>query len=167
MCIKEADIAFVIDSSSSIWEPNFQVQINFLYNILNMFDISPSKTQVAAVSFSNIINPEFQFKTFSSKDHVLAAIKRIRYTKGGATRTYKALQYMNENMFTRANGARDGVVKIAKVMTDGETNPGLYDGEPSSEEAKEWTQEEAKIAKGNGVFLFAVGVGDHINEKVR
>lgn len=62
MCIKEADIAFVIDSSSSIWEPNFQVQIDFLYNILNMFDISPSKTQVAAVSFSNVINPEFQFK---------------------------------------------------------------------------------------------------------
>lgn len=165
MCIKEADIAFVIDSSSSIWEPNFQVQIDFLYNILNMFDISPSKTQVAAVSFSNVINPEFQFKTFSSKDHVLAAIKRIRYTQGGATRTYKALQYMNENMFTRANGARDGVVKIAIIMTDGETNPGFYDVELSSEEAKEWTQEEAKIAKGNGVFLFAVGVGSRINEK--
>lgn len=165
MCIKEADIAFVIDSSSSIWEPNFNVQIDFLYNILNMFDISPSKTQVAAVSFSNIINPEFQFKTFRSKDKVLAAIKRIRYTKGSATRTYKALQYMNEQMFTTTNGARDGVVKIAIVMTDGETNPGRYDGELSLEEAKEWTLEEAKIAKGNGVFVFAVGVGNRVNDK--
>lgn len=165
MCIKEADIAFIIDSSSSIWKPNFQVQIDFLYNILNLFDISPSKTQVAAVSYSNIINPEFQFKTFSSKNRVLTAIKRIRYTQGDATRTYKALKYMNKNIFTKANGARDGVVKIAIVMTDGETNPGLYDGELTSEEAKELTQVEAKRAKSNGVYLFAVGVGDRINEK--
>lgn len=40
-------------------------------------------------------------------------------------------------MFTKANGAQDGVVKIAIVMTDEETNYGLYDGELTSKEAKE------------------------------
>lgn len=65
-------------------------------------------------------------------------------------------------MFTKANGAQDGVVKIAIVMTDEETNYGLYDGELTSEEVKEQTQMKAKIAKRNGVYKFALGVGDSI-----
>jgi collagen type VI alpha len=166
MCSKKADIAFIIDSSSSIWKPNFDTQIRFLYNILSLFDISPSKTQVAAVSYSNVTIPEFLFDSFSSKHQVLDAIKDIKYTRGSATRTYKALELMNNVIFNSKNGARDDVIKIAIVMTDGETNPGGYDDELPLEVAMEWTQNEAKVAKDNGVYIFAIGVGSRVNDEV-
>lgn len=165
MCSKKADIAFVIDSSRSIWKPNFETQVKFLYDILKMFEISPAKTQAAAVSFSNVTNPEFLFNSFSSKADVLEAIKDIKYTKGSATRTYKALEYMNEEIFNSENGARNDAVKIAIVMTDGETNPGGHDNDLPLEDAIKWTQDEAKVAKDNGVNVFAIGIGSRINEK--
>ncbi|XP_061188841.1 collagen alpha-1(XII) chain-like [Saccostrea echinata] len=165
MCSKKADIAFVIDSSRSIWKPNFDTQVKFLYDILKMFEISPAKTQVAAVSFSNVTSPEFLFNSFSSKMEVLEAIKDIKYTKGSATRTYTALEYMNEEIFNSENGARNDAVKIAIVMTDGETNPGGHDNDLSLEDAINWTQDEAKVAKDNGVNVFAIGIGSRINEK--
>lgn len=166
MCDIKADLAFVIDSSSSIWKPNFDVQVGFLYDILRLFDISPSKIRVAAVSYSNITIPEFQFNTFSNKQQVLSAIKGIKYTGGSATRTYRALELMNDVIFTSKNGARNDVIKIAIVMTDGETNPGGYDDKLPLEVAIEWTQNEAKVAKANGVYIFAVGVGSLINDEV-
>jgi hypothetical protein len=73
---------------------------------------------------------------------------------------------MNNVIFNSKNGARDDVIKIAIVMTDGETNPGGYDDELPLEVAMEWTQNEAKVAKDNGVYIFAIGVGSRVNDEV-
>ena len=163
-CNKRADIAFVIDSSSSIWPPNFVTQRHFVYDVLDLFDISPTKTQVAALSYSTPIKPEFQFNTYQTKDDVLVATQSIEQTKGDSTRTYRAIRYMNNVMFSSENGARSNVFKIAIVMTDGETNPGT-DGY-SLEEAKKMTLQEAQRAKDSGIYLIAIGVGDKVTDKV-
>nr|XP_011425716.2 collagen alpha-1(XII) chain [Crassostrea gigas] len=163
-CLKKADIAFVVDSSSSIWYLNFVRQRRFLYDILSPFDISPTKTQVAAVSYSNFIRPEFQFNTYKDKTSVLGATQNITQTNGDATRTYKALEYMNDQIFTSQNGARNDAIKIAIVTTDGETNPGSYD-RYSKEEGKKMTLLQAQRAKDNGVYVFAVGVGKDVNDQ--
>lgn len=163
--MKKADIAFVVDSSSSIWPPNFDTQVHFLYDILSPFDISPTKTQVAAVSYSNFVRPEFQFNTYKDKTGVLGATQNIIHTKGDATRTYKALEYMNDQIFTSQNGARNDAIKIAVVTTDGETNPGGADSY-TKEEGKEMTLLQAQRAKDNGVYVFAVGVGKEVNDQV-
>ncbi|XP_056004893.1 collagen alpha-6(VI) chain-like [Ostrea edulis] len=163
-CSKKADIAFVIDSSSSIWPPNFDTQVHFLYDVLDAFDISPSKTQIAAVSYSDVIKPDFQFNSYKTKNDVLNAIQNIVFTKGSATRTYEALRYMNNKIFTSKNGARDDVIKIAIVMTDGETNPGSVDY-ISLEKARKRTLEEAKRARDNGIYVFAIGVGGRVMDE--
>eukprot|EP00105_Crassostrea_gigas_P026420 XP_011447373.1 PREDICTED: collagen alpha-1(XII) chain [Crassostrea gigas] len=164
ICLKKADIAFVVDSSSSIWPPNFDTQVHFLYDILSPFDISPTKTQVAAVSYSNVIRPQFQFNTYKDKTGVLGATQNIIHTKGDATRTYKALEYMNDQIFTSQNGARNDAIKIAVVTTDGETNPGGADSY-TKEEGKKMTLQQAQRAKDNGVYVFAVGVGKEVNDQ--
>jgi hypothetical protein len=120
---------------------------------------------MAAVSYSDVIKPDFEFNTHKTKDAVLNAIKTIKYTEGGATRTYKALKYMNDEMFTSKNGARDDVIKIAIVMTDGSTNPGSVD-DLSQEEADRRTLTEAKRARDNGIYVFAIGVGGYVKNKV-
>eukprot|EP00105_Crassostrea_gigas_P010435 XP_011425715.1 PREDICTED: collagen alpha-1(XII) chain-like isoform X1 [Crassostrea gigas] len=163
-CLKKADIAFVVDSSSSIWPPNFDTQVHFLYDILSPFDISPTKTQVAAVSYSNVIRPQFQFNTYKDKTGVLGATQNIIHTKGDATRTYKALEYMNDQIFTSQNGARNDAIKIAVVTTDGETNPGGADSY-TKEEGKRMTLLQAQRAKDSGVYVFAVGVGKEVNDQ--
>lgn len=132
---------------------------------MSPFDISPTKVQVAAVSYSNVIKPEFQFNTYNKKADVLGATQNIIHTKGDATRTYKALEYMNDKMFTSQNGARKDAIKIAVVTTDGETNPGGSDSY-TAEEGKRMTLIQARRAKDNGVHVFAVGVGNKVNDEV-
>ena len=127
-CSKIADIAFVIDSSSSIWPKYFDIQIRFIHDILDLFDLSPGKTRVAAVSFSNITHHEFNFNQYKTKADVLGAIDKVKFTRGDATRTYEALEHMNDVLFRQDNGARSDVVQIAVVLTDGVTNPGGQKG---------------------------------------
>jgi hypothetical protein len=50
-------------------------------------------------------------------------------------------------------------------MTDGSTNPGSVD-DLSQEEADRMTLTEAKRARDNGIYVFAIGVGDGVKDKV-
>lgn len=67
-------------------------------------------------------------------------------------------------MFTSQNGARKDAIKIAVVTTDGETNPGGSDSY-TAEEGKRMTLIQARRAKDNGVHIFAVGVGNKVNDE--
>lgn len=43
---KEADVVFVIDTSSSIWPTHFNEQMDFVSKVVDNFDINSGKTQV-------------------------------------------------------------------------------------------------------------------------
>jgi hypothetical protein len=48
---KPSDVIFVLDSSSSILYIDFQKEINFTREVVQMFDIGPNKTQVGVISY--------------------------------------------------------------------------------------------------------------------
>jgi len=62
-----ADIAFVIDNSGSIRDNdpvggnNWQLIINFVKSIINMFTISPDVTRIAVVDFGRCCTQHFCF----------------------------------------------------------------------------------------------------------
>ena len=47
----KADIAFVVDSSSSIWEEDFKKQKIFLEEVVKKFEIGPDDVQVCRSVF--------------------------------------------------------------------------------------------------------------------
>lgn len=69
-------MALVIDSSSSIWPPNFDKQIKFIQNVVKKFVIGPDHTQIAALTFSDRISYQFLFDSFDNSQEVL---QRVMY----------------------------------------------------------------------------------------
>jgi len=53
-CRKEADVVFVVDSSSNLLYEDFQMYVlGTITNIIRLLDVDSGRTRVAAVQFAN------------------------------------------------------------------------------------------------------------------
>ncbi|KAL3856129.1 hypothetical protein ACJMK2_015322 [Sinanodonta woodiana] len=153
LCGNIADIVFVIDSSSSIWEPYFKQQLQFVQQMVKTFDVSQKKTRIGAINFSNRVVREFHLKTHDSKERVLSAISEVEYTAGDSTNTNEALMVLRTEYFTERSGDRSDVPNIAILLTDGEST------------LMAETVKEANLNKETGLSMFAIGIGHNVNEE--
>ncbi|KAK6175185.1 hypothetical protein SNE40_013700 [Patella caerulea] len=147
---KNSDIIFVLDKSSSIDNRNFSTQLTFVNDVISLFDIGPSKTQIGVLTFSDVPKVEFYLKTFQDKKSIMNAVSNIEYT-GGNTYTNLALEVVREQMLSQQFGARPGLAKIVIVITDGISR------------RQQDTAKEAASIKASGVYMFAVGVGTDLD----
>ena len=58
---RPADVAFVLDSSNSIWLPDFRKQLQFVSDVIDFFPISPDMIRVSVVTFSSYPSVHFNF----------------------------------------------------------------------------------------------------------
>ncbi|CAH1791714.1 unnamed protein product [Owenia fusiformis] len=150
---KPADIVFTLDSSSSIWGPDYRKQIEFVQDMAGSFQIGPDMTRIGVSQFSDRVHLLFRLKDYKNVDDVQTALYYTRRRYGG-TNTAAALRHMGNRMFSNSYGGRGGdVPRIAVVITDG----------ISSDRKK--TVLEAKQLHQKGVTVFAIGVGANINKK--
>lgn len=150
---KPADVVFLLDSSNSIWGPHFRKQLQFVKDVVSMFEIEENTTRIGVVTYGSNIRREFYLNEFSTKSGVLSAINRIRQMRGYATHTNKALKFMRERMFSATHGARENVARIGIVLTDGQSSNMLM------------TVWEASKAKKVHINLFSIGIGSRINTR--
>ncbi|KAL3865706.1 hypothetical protein ACJMK2_043068 [Sinanodonta woodiana] len=146
---KKADIVFVLDSSASIWEDDFNKQLKFVEKLIENFDIGKHYVQIGVVTYNTNVYKQFDLKDYHNKESMKTAISNIRYNKGG-TETDKAIQYVRDTMFLDVNGGRLGVAKIMIVITDG------YSSNTHS------TAMEASMAHSQGITMFSIGVGSGV-----
>lgn len=151
-CGKPADIAFVIDSSSSIWGPHFDIQVQFVQELVKKFDIGPNTTHVAALTFSDKVATEFYFNEVETAEKAVAEVAKIAHKNGKSTLTHDALHAMRLDLFSPSNGARINVPKIGILLTDGKST---YSSK---------TKEEARLAKESGIKILAIGIGFKVND---
>ncbi|KAH3890751.1 hypothetical protein DPMN_014839 [Dreissena polymorpha] len=150
---KPADVVFMLDSSNSIWGPDFQRQLTFVNDVIGMFEIAENVTRVAVSTFSSQVNRIFFLDTYVDKWSIQRQVSSIRQEHGYITNTGMAILHMRHRMFSDQHGARPGVAKIGIVLTDGQ----------SHNLAK--TVYEAFRAKRDRITMFAIGIGDNINER--
>ncbi|XP_071109908.1 cartilage matrix protein-like [Haliotis cracherodii] len=151
---KAADVVFVIDTSTSIWPLDFNQYVRpFVRDVVRMFDIgaAPSQTRVGVVTYSDEYNPQFDLGTYLTRDTLEHAIENIVFT-GGSTFTSKALQYVTDDMFRLENGARPEAASVIILLTDGKSRFPTV------------TRVEAERARSKGAHIFAIGVGDEVDE---
>ncbi|XP_053375389.1 cartilage matrix protein-like isoform X2 [Mercenaria mercenaria] len=153
LCDKSADIAFLIDSSSSIWIYDFEKQIKFVQELVKRFNIGPDTIQVAALTFSHNVVNEFHFNDVDSAQEASDRIGRIVHERGNYTFTNYALDIMRTDLFSPINGARARVAKICILLTDGQSS---YPKE---------TLVQARLAKESGITILAIGIGDRVDEQ--
>lgn len=133
---------------------NFEKIRKWVADLVDSFDVSPDKTRVAVVLYSDRPTIEFNLSRHKTLEDVKRAARNIRFL-GGNTMTGDAISYTTRNIFTERNGARPqakGVQRVAILLTDGRSQD--YVLEPSQEAAKA------------GIRMFAVGIGEALKEEL-
>ncbi|XP_036123248.1 collagen alpha-4(VI) chain-like [Molossus molossus] len=142
------DIVFLVDNSMV---PQYVRNVrNFLYTMVNSFNVSRETIRVGLAQYSDVPHSEFLLSTYRHKGDVLRHIKRFQL-KPGATRGNKmglALQFLLDHHFQEAAGsrARQGVPQIAMVI--------------SSSPAEDPVQEPVEAFRRAGILLYAIGIRD-------
>jgi collagen type VI alpha len=142
--MRASDVVFVLDASGSIWGPDFTRQLEFVTSMVDTFSVGPSAIRVGVETFGNEPQLQFNLDSFSTKEDIRGAISRIQQSRG-STNTAAALASARVEFFG-AYG-RQGVVRVAIVVTDGQSN------DPRE------TATEARALREAGAHVFAVGVG--------
>ncbi|CAH1784875.1 unnamed protein product [Owenia fusiformis] len=149
-CNGYIDLVFVLDTSGSIFEANFDLVKTFVKDIILNLPISSSKTRVGAVSFATSAQRNFYLNTYFDNRELLNAIERIPYT-GGATNIAEALQLIRLDIFKEVNGDRASVPNVVVLITDGASTVSSYDTLP-----------QANLLKNSGAHIVAIGVGNEL-----
>ncbi|KGL73722.1 Cartilage matrix protein, partial [Tinamus guttatus] len=146
------DLVFLIDGSKSVRPENFELVKKFINQIVESLDVSDKQAQVGLVQYSSSVRQEFPLGQYKNKKDIKAAVKKMAYMEKG-TMTGQALKYLVDNSFSIINGARPGVPKVGIVFTDGRSQDYITDA--------------AKKAKDLGFRMFAVGVGNAVEDELR
>ncbi|NP_001343843.1 VWFA domain-containing protein [Caenorhabditis elegans] len=96
------DLMFLVDTSSSIGINNFDIQKNFICEILKDVDIAPGRSRIAMIQYSQDPSVVFGFDQYYSYESVRRGVMRLSYT-GGATMLSKALAFAGGIMYHEQN----------------------------------------------------------------
>ena len=150
-CIGPADIVIVVDGSSSITfldESNWPKLINFVSRLSQTFPLDRDKgTHVGLIQFATEPRVEFNLNTYFTAREIMEYLNQMSQVEGETNIAY-ALNMMTNDVFGIGRaGDRSDIKNLAIVITDGTHN------------AEGWNVEnEAKLAKAEGIEIFAVGV---------
>ncbi len=146
-CIGPADIAIVVDGSSSITfldEDNWRKLKNFTSKLANTFPMEYG-THVALVQFADKAKIEFDFNRYFTNSEIANHIRFMTQMEG-ETNIGLALNTLWLDVFG-GNGNRPDIKDIVIFITDGKHNADGWEVAP-----------QAAILKSLGVEVFAVGV---------
>ncbi|XP_051864788.1 LOW QUALITY PROTEIN: collagen alpha-3(VI) chain-like [Pristis pectinata] len=114
------DIVFVIDGSENM-RSAFSPVRSFISRIVDNLDVGIDKVRVGVVQYSNDPRTEFLLNAYTTKPEVQTAIRNLRPKGGRSIRTGDALNYVKNNLFTKAGGSRieEGVPQFLVLFTAG------------------------------------------------
>lgn len=148
--LASADVAFVIDGSTSIGEKSFVLGKNFIADYISGFNIGKMATRVGVITFgTNVtVNLELQESGIIGLDKTVAKIKAIQLP-GGGTKTGQGVKALTTLFQTQGRLQQTEVKSVGLILTDGRSQepPGEY----------------ARIARDLGIVLYAIGIGEEIN----
>ncbi|CAO2625417.1 Collagen alpha-3(VI) chain [Lemmus lemmus] len=125
-----ADIVFLIDGSDNTGSANFAVIRDFLVNVLERLSVGNQQIRVGVVQYSDEPQTVFSLDTYPSKATVLDAVKRLSFAGGEMANIGLALDFVVENLFTRAGGSRaeEGVPQVLVLISAGPSSDEIRDG---------------------------------------
>ncbi|XP_047421177.1 collagen alpha-4(VI) chain-like isoform X3 [Sciurus carolinensis] len=146
------DVVFLVDTSIN---PQHARSVrNFLYILVNSFNVSRETIRVGLAQYSDAPHSEFLLSTYHHKGDVLRHIQRIQFKSGG-NKLGLALQFILDHHFQEGAGSRasQGVPQIAVVISSGQ--------------AEDHVPELAEAFRRAGILLYAVGIGNAVQAELR
>ncbi|KAM9308137.1 collagen alpha-6(VI) chain-like [Gastrophryne carolinensis] len=139
----KADVLFLIDSSGSINNYDFDKMKDFMDSIVRQAQIGPEAVRIGLIQFSSETKEEFQLNRYKNKKELRDAIMKMQQM-GQGTLTGAALQDTLP-YFSSARGGRPGSTKqYLIIITDGESQDSV--AKPAIE------------IRNKGVDIYAIGV---------
>lgn len=125
VCTTKVDLCLIIDSSGSIRDnnpsdgsfDNWGLQLQFLADFVEAFDIGADATQIGAVVFSEQVNLVFSLDQYTDASSIKQAILNLAYL-GQTTNTPEGLRVTRTQCF-QGSGDRSDVPNLAVIITDG------------------------------------------------
>eukprot|EP00794_Sanderia_malayensis_P010634 gene10634-11762_t len=150
-CQAPVEIAFALDSSSSIKDAAYRRMKDVTKRVIDSFTVSQSGSRFSVLLYSSDAELQFNLVRYDSANGVKTAIDNLPHMKSG-TRIDKALRLAKEKIFSLEGYVRQRRPMVLVVVTDGSTNRGSEDLAVASKPLKDY-----------GVRVIAVGVGPEVN----
>ncbi|ETN77043.1 von Willebrand factor type A domain protein [Necator americanus] len=145
------DLIFILDSSGSLRD-KFQDEIDVIRRIVRHVTIGETATRVMLIQFSGTQHLEFNFKKFTTREELLAALDVLRHVSG-ITRIGGAFEFALEALKNPTNGLRDASVpKILYLLSDGRTH----------DYPKDWEMVEVARRSIPSIDIWAYGTGNYV-----
>ena len=174
-CQLSADIYFVIDSSRSVGQYNFNVLRSWIASFVDIFDIASGDIpregtiRVGVVEFwgDGFLFPytrrselSIALGDYNDKADLINKINALQYKYGTATYIESGLEtLLGANQF--GVNIIAGRQRIAILVSDGEEEAAL----PDAKVSREWMIGNATELKNRGVQIFAIGFGEAVNRQ--
>ena len=148
-CTRLLDLVFVLDLSGSV-DDYYRLVVNFAGSVTRGLNIDSDLVRVGAVTYTTSEVDQFSMNTYSgSKLSIINALSF--YHDGGLTNAQAAIRAAM-NQFSPGRGDRAGVRNVMIIVTDGYSNVD-----------KDNTVTAAMTARGAGIDIYSVGVGESPN----
>jgi len=145
-CSSKKDIAFVLDASNSVGQPNFNMMLEFISQLVQDLTAHEENHRFSLITYSTNVQTVFSFDRYLEAADVTNAISTTQYQMG-STNTADALRQAIL-MFQPGFGSRSSADHIVMLMTDGQSNINYWDTKPAAQELKD-----------TGARVLAVGIG--------
>lgn len=152
-CVQGVDIAFLMDSSESITDEDFQREKTAVKEIAGSFLKASQDSRAGVIMYSGQPELSVDFIRQTAFDNFKSAVDALHHRRS-MTRIDLALDFASKTLFANP---RRSVISIAVVMTDGVQTPGR-DVKP--------LEEAVSPLHSKGVRVLAVGVGPKVNRSV-
>jgi hypothetical protein len=145
---KELDVFFILDSSRSVSDSDWQTMKEFVEGMAWGMDITRYNTHVGVITYANKADVPFGLNRYYTRADAAKAISELSRMTGRGADTADALETMRK--YSQSNyGGRESAVKVGIVVTAGQSDKPAV------------TKEEARKSRDDlGFVLFAVGVGE-------
>lgn len=144
-------MVFVLDSSGSIGNNNWNKLRNFCKTVVSNFTYGDFGIRVGVVIFGNHATIQFHLNSYDTKQDVLNAIDRLPW-KDQKTNTAAGLKAMTREMFVREKGDRGSVPNVGILIADGKSNEDTGSTIPLAREAKTM-----------GITMISLGIGSEVD----
>ncbi len=114
-CEGEADIVFLLDSSSRTNQYDFEQIRGVTRSIVSELDIAMDKTRVGVASITSEGISEFSLQRYYEKQQMMEAILRINFRNQNANFS-RALNYVNIEMFSKKSGMRTPELPVPCIL---------------------------------------------------
>ena len=150
---KPLDLGFILGAAGSNAAAIFKTELDFAKSLISSYIISPSQTQVGAITYGAGANLAFSLNAHSSKSAVSSALGGVRNPGNGAN-IGAALQLARTSLFSQENGARDKVQKTLVIFANEK-----FGGNNAE------IQTELQALRAAGIRIVIVGIGGNVDKK--